>query len=122
MFNQNLRYAILKTLRDTPEISQRGIAKKAGFSLGKVNECLSDLASKDMIRKIRRNGTQKSPRLINRYDYPVTQKGKDEQLRLGRDLLQKKKFLRKQLISEIEALENDLMQCEVSRKEGANAA
>lgn len=108
MFSQNLKYTILKTLTETPEISQREIATKAGFGLGTVNKCLSELVSKGMIRKIPRNGKKTAPRLKNSFDYPVTQKGSDEQLRLGRDLLQKKEFLRKQLISEIEALENDL--------------
>jgi len=74
---QEIGYYLLKILSQESTLTQRGMAKKMGISLGKVNYYLSGLAKKGLIKIIRlKNGKKK--RL---YTYIITQKGMEERAR-----------------------------------------
>ena len=49
-FNQEVRYRMLKLLRQDAHLSQREMADNMGVSLGKVNYCLSELSRKGFIK------------------------------------------------------------------------
>ena len=61
---------ILKKINQENEISQRGLAKELGFSLGKLNYCLKALKGKGYI-KIK--NFQQNPNKLN-YAYILTQR------------------------------------------------
>ena len=94
---QEIRLNLLKILSKESTLTQRGMAKKMGISLGKVNYCLSDLAKADLIKVIRlKNG--KKMRL---YTYSITRKGMKERARLT------VRFLRNK-ISEYEEIKREI--------------
>ena len=62
---------ILRKINQENEISQRGLAKELGFSLGKLNYCLKALKGKGYI-KIK--NFQQNPNKLN-YAYILTPKG-----------------------------------------------
>ncbi len=94
---QELRLNLLKILSQESNITQRGLAKKMGISLGKVNYCLSELAKKDLIKIIRFRDAKKK-RL---YAYSITRKGMEERARLT------VRFLRNK-ISEYEEIKREI--------------
>ena len=62
---------ILRSIKNNPEISQRELAKKLGFSLGKINYCLSALKIKGLIKI---NNFKQNNNKLN-YLYILTPKG-----------------------------------------------
>ena len=75
---------LLNKIYDNPSYSQRNLANKLGFSIGKINYCLRALKSKGWIKiKNFRNNKNK----IN-YIYILTPKGIDQKFKLT------KKFIR----------------------------
>ena len=50
MKNENDNFEILRKIQNKPEYSQRELAKDLGFSLGKLNYCLSALKDKGLIK------------------------------------------------------------------------
>jgi len=75
---------LLNKIYDNPSYSQRNLASKLGFSIGKINYCLQALKSKGWI-KIRNFRNNKNK--IN-YIYILTPKGIDQKIKLT------KKFIR----------------------------
>ena len=69
---------VLRKINSTNEISQRGLAKELGFSLGKLNYCLKALKEKGYI-KIK--NFKKNPNKLN-YIYVLTPKGISEKTKL----------------------------------------
>jgi len=69
---------LLRTISKKPKLSQRGLAKNLGFSLGKLNYCLKALKTKGLI-KIENFKT--NPNKIN-YIYILTPKGISEKTKL----------------------------------------
>ena len=62
---------ILRKIQNNPEVSQRDLAKELGFSLGKINYCISALKTKGLIKI---NNFKKSKNKFN-YFYNITPKG-----------------------------------------------
>ena len=62
---------ILRSIQNKPDISQRELSKKLGFSLGKINYCLLALKAKGLIKI---NNFKKNNNKIN-YFYLLTHKG-----------------------------------------------
>lgn len=78
MRNKNDYFEILRKVTVKPNISQRELAKKLGFSLGKLNYCLKSLKKKGLIKiKNFRN----NPNKLN-YAYLITPKGISEKTKL----------------------------------------
>ena len=79
---------VLHLVHTNPEISQRGIAKKMGFSLGKVNYCIKALTEVGFIKcKSFLNHKNKLG-----YLYLLTPKGVSEKTALTKRFLQKKQL------------------------------
>jgi len=79
---------VLHLVHSNPEISQRGIAKKMGFSLGKVNYCIKALTEVGFIKcKSFLNHKNKSG-----YLYLLTPKGVSEKTALTKRFLQNKQL------------------------------
>ena len=62
---------VLRKIYDENKISQRRLAKKLGFSLGKLNYCIKALKNKGFIKVI---NFKQNPRKLN-YAYILTPKG-----------------------------------------------
>lgn len=62
---------ILRSIQNNPQISQRELSKKLGFSLGKINYCLLALKEKGLIKI---NNFKKNKNKLN-YLYFLTPKG-----------------------------------------------
>ena len=86
LYEQEIRYRLLKILSKDPNFTQREMAKKMGISLGKVNYCLSELAKKGFIKISR----FKSSRNKIRYIYILTPRGLEEKARLTLSFLKRK--------------------------------
>ena len=77
---------MLKVLSQDPNLGQRDMAKRMGISLGKVNYCVSELASKGWIKITRfKSAKKKIP-----YTYMLTPKGLEEKGRLTLRFLKRK--------------------------------
>jgi len=85
-YEQEIRYRLLKVLGQDPNLGQRDMAKRMGISLGKVNYCVSELASKGWIKITRfKSAKKKIP-----YTYMLTPKGLEEKGRLTLRFLKRK--------------------------------
>ncbi len=79
---------VLHLVHTNPEISQRGIADRMGFSLGKVNYCIKALTNVGFIKLQNfSNSNNKSG-----YLYLLTPKGVKEKTSLTKRFLQKKQL------------------------------
>ena len=80
----NLNEELFQTLRklyNNPNLSQRILAEKMGFSLGKLNYCLKALKQKGLIKL---SNFKKNKNKIN-YVYILTPKGMTHKKRLVRN-------------------------------------
>ena len=77
---------ILRKIYEENEISQRGLAKKLGFSLGKLNYCLIALKNKGYLKI--KNFNQ-NPNKLN-YAYILTPKGISQKTSLTISFMKKK--------------------------------
>jgi len=85
-YEQEIRYRLLKVLIRQPNLGQREMAKIMGISLGKVNYCVSELASKGWIKITRfKSAKKKIP-----YTYVLTPKGLEEKGKLTVRFLKRK--------------------------------
>ena len=64
-------FQTLRKLYNNPNLSQRTLAEKMGFSLGKLNYCLNALKEKGLVKI---NNFQKNPNKIE-YLYKLTPQG-----------------------------------------------
>ena len=78
---------ILRKIYKNPDSSQREIAGKLGFSLGKLNYCLKALQKKGLV-KIK--NFQKSKDKVNHIKYIITPKGISLRTKLTITFMQKK--------------------------------
>jgi len=86
LYEQEIRYKLLKLLASEPNLSQREMAGRMGISLGKTNYVLTELANKDII-KIKRF---KSARDKIPYTYMLTPHGLEEKARITLKFLKRK--------------------------------
>ncbi|MCF8112200.1 MAG: MarR family EPS-associated transcriptional regulator [Desulfobacteraceae bacterium] len=98
--HESVKYHILKHIQDNPEITQRELARKTGFSLGKINYCLRALIDKGLIKAENfRLSSRKT-----RYLYILTPRGLEEKARVTSRFLKKKLQEYEKLKAEIEEL------------------
>ena len=77
---------LLRQIASDPNASQRKLANKLGFSLGKLNYCLKALRDKGLI-KIK--NFKNNPNKLN-YVYILTPKGMSEKTKLTLNFMKKK--------------------------------
>ena len=77
---------VLRKINNSSKVTQRQLASKLGFSLGKLNYCLRALQGKGLV-KIK--NFQKHPNKIN-YIYVLTPKGIAEKTKLTLNFMRRK--------------------------------
>ena len=70
---------LLRKIKNKPTSSQRELAEKLGFSLGKLNYCLKSLKKKGFVKL---QNFQKQSNKINYLRYVITPKGISERTKL----------------------------------------
>jgi EPS-associated MarR family transcriptional regulator len=104
LYEQEIRYSLLKILARHSNLTQREMARKMEISLGKVNYCLSELAKKGLIKiKSFRDSGNKI-----RYAYLLTPRGMEEKARLTLGFLRRKMVEYKNMREEIEELAREV--------------
>ena len=79
MKNEQDHFEVLRRIQKKPETSQRELAEKLGFSLGKLNYCLKSLKRKGFVKL---QNFQKQSNKINYLRYVITPKGISERTKL----------------------------------------
>jgi EPS-associated MarR family transcriptional regulator len=97
-------YKILKTIEESPSISQREMAESLGLSVGKINYCVRALIEKGWIKA---NNFKNSNNKIA-YAYLLTPQGVASRTHLAKSFLERKIQEYERLHAEIEELKEDL--------------
>ena len=87
MKNEQDQFEVLRKIQETPESSQRELAEKLGFSLGKLNYCLKALQKKGLVKL---QNFQKKTNKISYLQYVITPKGISERTKLTINFMKKK--------------------------------
>ena len=103
MLDETTHYTLLKTLEETPGLSQRELAKQLGVSLGKVNYCLNKLIEKGSLKI---NNFRNSQNKLA-YAYLLTPQGIESKARMTVQFLKRKVQEYERLHGEIEALRHE---------------
>ena len=105
LYEQEIRYKLLKLLSTNANLSQREMAKRTGISLGKTNYVLTELANKGII-KIKR--FKSAPSKVS-YSYMLTPHGLEEKTKTTLKFLKRKlaeyeeiKYQIKEITKEVE--------------------
>jgi len=113
-YEQEIRYRLLKILAEKPQLGQREMAKRMGISLGKVNFCVSELATKGWIKITRfRSAKNRIP-----YTYMLTPKGLEEKGKLTVRFLKRKLAEYEEIKKQVEELHNEVQQEGLGSPEG----
>ena len=113
-YEQEIRYRLLKILAEKPQLGQREMAKRMGICLGKVNFCVSELATKGWIEITR----LKSARKKIPYIYMLTPKGLEEKGKLTVRFLKRKLSEYEEIKKQIRELHNEVQQEGLDNPEG----
>ena len=113
-YEQEIRYRLLKILAGEPQLGQREMAKRMGISLGKVNFCVSELATKGWIKITRfRSAKNRVP-----YTYMLTPKGLEEKGKLTVRFLKRKLAEYEEIKKQVEDLHKEVQQEGLENPEG----
>lgn len=104
MSQDDAHYKLIRLIAEQPELSQRGLAKELGISLGKANYCLRALVDKGWIKVNRFRHSQNKLG----YMYLLTPEGIEQKARLTRRFLKSKMEEYERLKVEIRQLEKDV--------------
>jgi|TARA_B100001093_G_scaffold515536_1_gene592083 MarR family transcriptional regulator, temperature-dependent positive regulator of motility len=86
MKNNQDHFEVLRKIKSNPSASQRELAKKLGFSLGKLNYCLKALKNKGLIKI---ENFTKNPKKLN-YIYILTPRGISAKTKLTLNFMKRK--------------------------------
>ena len=86
MKNDQDHFDVLRRLEKSPESSQRELAEKLDFSLGKLNYCLKALQFKGLVKI---ENFKRNPKKIN-YIYVLTPKGISQKTKLTLNFMKRK--------------------------------
>ena len=86
MKNTQDHFDVLRRIEKSPESSQRELAEKLGFSLGKLNYCLKALQVKGLVKI---ENFKRNPKKIN-YIYVLTPKGISHKTKLTLNFMKRK--------------------------------
>ncbi len=98
MKNEQDHFEVLRRIQKKPETSQRELAEKLGFSLGKLNYCLKSLKKKGFVKL---QNFQKQSNKINYLRYVITPKGISERTKLTINFMKRR-------MREYDELKNEL--------------
>ncbi len=101
---EDVRFRVLRYLRENPEMSQRELADALGVSLGATNYCLSALIEKGFVKL----GNFSASEDKRRYAYILTPKGLREKAALTGRFLKRKRAEYEALRAEIDALQREV--------------
>jgi EPS-associated MarR family transcriptional regulator len=103
-FQEEIQFKVLRRLHQTPEVSQRVLAKEFGISLGSINFCFQALVEKGCIKM--QNFSQSKNKL--RYAYLLTPAGMAEKSKLTAKFMLRKVAEYEALQVEIESLKAEI--------------
>ena len=103
-FQEEIQFKVLRRLHQTPEVSQRVLAKEFGISLGSINFCFQALVEKGCIKM--QNFSQSKNKL--RYAYLLTPAGMAEKSKLTAKFMLRKVAEYEALQIEIESLKAEI--------------
>ena len=103
-FQEEIQFEVLRRLHQTPQISQRALAKDLGVGLGTINFCFQALVEKGLVKM--QNFSQSKNKL--RYAYLLTPAGVAEKSKLTAEFLRRKVAEYEALRAEIEALTSEV--------------
>ncbi len=103
-FQEEIQFEVLRRLHQTPQVSQRALAKDLGVALGSINFSLQALVEKGWIKM--QNFSQSKNKL--RYAYMLTPAGVAEKSKLTAEFLRRKVAEYETLQAEIDALKSEL--------------
>mgnify|MGYP001337571305 FL=1 len=87
MKNDQDHFEVLRKIQKTPDSSQRELAEKLGFSLGKLNYCLKELQKKGLVKL---KNFQKTDNKIHYLRYVITPKGISARTKLTINFMKRK--------------------------------
>jgi len=99
-----MQFKVLRRLHQSPEVSQRVLAKELGISLGSINFCFQALVEKGWVKM--QNFSQSKNKL--RYAYLLTPKGMTEKSKLTAKFMKRKVAEYEALQLEIEILKSEI--------------
>jgi EPS-associated MarR family transcriptional regulator len=102
--DQETHYQILNLLEQSPELSQRELAKKMGVSVGKVNYCIKALVD---VGHLKLNNFMRSDNKLG-YAYLLTPKAIKEKTKITQQFLQIKLEEHERLLQQIETLKAEI--------------
>ena len=91
-------FNVLRKIQNNPKSTQRELANELGFSLGKLNYCITALKNKGLIKI---ENFKKNPNKIN-YIYVLTPKGITIKTKLTLNFMKRKMMEYNELKNEIE--------------------
>ena len=103
-FQAEIRFEVLRRLHQTPQVSQRALAKDLGVGLGTINFCFQALVEKGLVKM--QNFSQSKNKL--RYAYVLTPAGVAEKSKLTAEFLKRKVAEYETLQAEIEVLKLEI--------------
>jgi len=103
-FQEEIQFKVLRRLHQTPQVSQRILAKELGISLGSINFCFQALVEKGCIKM--QNFSQSKNKL--RYAYLLTPQGINEKSKLTAEFMKRKVAEYEALQLEIEVLKYEI--------------
>ncbi len=103
-FQEEIQFVVLRRLHQTPQISQRALAKDLGVGLGTINFCFQALVEKGLVKM--QNFSQSKNKL--RYAYLLTPAGVAEKSTLTAEFLKRKVAEYETLQAEIQTLKAEM--------------
>lgn len=104
-FQEDIQFRVLRRLHETPDLSQRTLAKELGISLGSINYCFQALMEKGWIKM--QNFSQSQHKFG--YAYLLTPRGIAQKSKLTVAFLRRKMAEYEVLSKEIEQLKEELL-------------
>jgi len=101
---EEIQFEVLRRLQQTPQVSQRALAKDLGVGLGTINFCFQALVEKDLVKM--QNFSQSKNKL--RYAYLLTPAGAAEKYKLTAEFLKRKVAEYETLQAEIQTLKAEM--------------
>ena len=103
-FQEEIQFEVLRRLHQTPQISQRALAKDLGVGLGTINFCFQALVEKGLVKM--QNFSQSKNKL--RYAYLLTPAGVAEKSKLTAEFLKRKMAEYETLQAEFQTLKAEM--------------
>jgi EPS-associated MarR family transcriptional regulator len=103
-FQEEIQFEGMRRLLQTPQVSQRALAKDLGVGLGTINFCFQALVEKGLVKM--QNFGQSKNKL--RYAYLLTPAGAAEKSKLTAEFLKRKLAEYEALQAEIEVLKLEI--------------